>query len=391
VFYTPYFLFPVRRQSGLLIPELGYSSSDGFFANNEIFWAISDYKDMTLYSDYREQVGHGTGVEYRYLNSRESSGEMYYKYFDLYHAGESRWNFRFLHQEEFAEDLSARADINLVSDERYFMDLERKLELRSRPWAWTERLLCGAMEYRRAYVMASIRSTLPGRNEKTIQKLPELRYTIFDETVAGPLHLNFEGSAVNFTRRDEDGARRVDFNPRLTAVFGGSGLSFTPRAGYQATFYDRSTDSVELVERKYFYAGADVNARISRVFGADAGAGIGRIRHSIEPTVSYTYVPHVTRSASRNSMLLIPYRTGTSHRRLDQPVDGPLPGDRTLTFTTFDLMVMRLSQSHDLNAARAKDPGTAQSRSEVLGNCMQELPNCSRCPRAEPIIRIYMP
>jgi LPS-assembly protein len=127
VFYTPYFLFPVRRQSGLLIPELGYSSSDGFFANNEIFWAISDYKDMTLYSDYREQVGHGTGVEYRYLNSRESSGEMYYKYFDLYHAGESRWNFRLLHQEEFAEDLSARADINLVSDERYFMDLERKL------------------------------------------------------------------------------------------------------------------------------------------------------------------------------------------------------------------------------------------------------------------------
>ena len=61
VFYTPYLLFPVRRQSGLLIPELGYSSSEGFVMKNFLFWAINDYQDMTFYSDYRAEHGHGTG------------------------------------------------------------------------------------------------------------------------------------------------------------------------------------------------------------------------------------------------------------------------------------------------------------------------------------------
>jgi len=376
VFYTPYFLFPVRRQTGLLIPELGYSSSDGFFANNAVFWAISDYKDMTLYSDYRERVGHGTAIEYRYMNSRESAGQAYYKYFDLYHGGESRWEFRFRHQEEFAEDLSARADINLVSDERYYQDLERKLELRSLPYLDSNAFYVERWNTAALYVMGQYSIDLTRTNEKTVQKLPELRYTIFDESLAGPLHLGFEGSAVNFTRQDEDGARRVDVNPRLTAAFGGSGLSFTPRAGFQATFYDRSADSVEPVERKYFYAGADANARISRVFGADTGAGIGRIRHSIEPTVSYTYIPHVDQEripqfdsvdsvSDRNltTVALINRLTARYRETKDSP-----------TFTTFDLMVLRLSQSYDLNVARAKDPGAARTRSEVLGELYARTP-----------------
>src|SRR5512147_990336 len=53
--YTPYLLVPVRRQSGFLLPVLGYSSSEGLFADNAFFWAMSDYRDMTIYSDYRER------------------------------------------------------------------------------------------------------------------------------------------------------------------------------------------------------------------------------------------------------------------------------------------------------------------------------------------------
>ena len=84
VFYTPYLLFPVRRQSGLLIPELGYSSSDGFLMKNSVFWAISDYQDMTFYSDYRARHGLGTAVEYRYVNSRDSGGKLFVNVFDTF-------------------------------------------------------------------------------------------------------------------------------------------------------------------------------------------------------------------------------------------------------------------------------------------------------------------
>jgi LPS-assembly protein len=369
VFYTPYFLFPVRRQSGFLIPELGYSSSDGFFLDNSFFWAISDYKDMTLYSDYRTRVGHGTGLEYRYMNSSESLGQVYAKVWDMYHTGVSRWDFQFQHQEEFAEDLSARADINLVSDDLYYYNLEKKLETKSKPYIDSNAFYVERWNTASLYLLGQYSTDLTRTNENTVQKLPELRYTIYEETVAGPVHLNFDGTATNFYKQAGPSARRVDFNPQLTAAFGSSGLSLTPRAGAKATFYDRSATSAEPAERKYVYAGADLNARISRVYGSDGEIGIGRIRHSIEPTVGYTYIPHVeqgniplydsvdTAAAALNTTTFSIINRLTAHYKASK--DAP-------AFTTLDVMVFRLSQSYDLNV-KEDIPGGARRRSDILG------------------------
>jgi LPS-assembly protein len=208
VFYTPYFLFPVRRQSGFLIPELGYSSSDGFFLDNSFFWAISDYKDMTLYSDYRTRVGHGTGLEYRYMNSSESLGQVYAKVWDMYHTGVSRWDFQFQHQEEFAEDLSARADINLVSDDLYYYNLEKKLETKSKPYIDSNAFYVERWNTASLYLLGQYSTDLTRTNENTVQKLPELRYTIYEETVAGPVHLNRRnGDKLLQTSRPQRAAR----------------------------------------------------------------------------------------------------------------------------------------------------------------------------------------
>jgi LPS-assembly protein len=376
VFYTPYFLFPVRRQTGLLIPEVGHSSRDGFVVGNAFFWAISDYKDMTIYSDYREKTGHGTGVEYRYQNSRDSSGQAYYKFWDMYHTGESRWDFRFQHSEEFAEDLSSRVDINLVSDEHYFYELDKKLENRSKPYLDSNAFYVERWNNAALYLMGQYSIDLTRTNEKTVQKLPELRYMIFDETIAGPLHLSFEGSAVNFTSQAEDGARRMDFNPRLSATLGTHGFSVTPRVGVRATFYDRSANTAEPTERRYMYTAVDVNARISRIYGVDGEEGIGRLRHSIEPTISYTYIPHVEQTNipqfdSVDAVLAQDRVTASIINRVTahykETKDSP-------TYTTFDLMVFRLSQSYDYNEARRQDTATLHPRSEILGELFVQTP-----------------
>ena len=375
VFYTPYFLFPVRRQSGFLIPELGHSSRDGFFLGNAFFWAISDYKDMTIYSDYRERVGHGTGVEYRYENSRDSSGQLYYKYFDMYHTGQGRWDFRFQHQEEFADDISARADINQVSDAHYFSDLDKKLEERSKPYLDSNVYVVERWNTASLTLLGQYSYDLTRTNENTVQKLPELRYTVFDEPLVGPLHLGFEGSAANFTKQEGSAVKRVDFNPRLSAAFGSKGLSFTPRAGYRATFYDRSATTSEAVERKYFYAGADVNARVSRIYGTDAESGIGRIRHSIEPTLSYTYIPHIDQGnlPLLDSVDTVSVQNFTSISLINRLTAHYKESKDSTKFTTFDLMVLRISQSYDLNAARELGT-TTRPRSEVLGELYVKTP-----------------
>ncbi len=373
--YTPYFLFPVRRQTGFLIPEPGYSSSDGIFVSNAFFWAISDSRDMTLYSDYRARIGHGTGVEYRYNNSQESMGQVYAKFWDLYHTGESRWDFRLKHEEEFAEDLSARVDINLVSDDKYYYDLEKSLEIRSKPYVDSNAFYVERWNTASLNLLGQYSTDLTRTNENTVQKLPEIRYTIFEEQLAGPIHLNFEGSATNFYRQVGDGARRGDFNPELTAVFGSHGLSITPRAGVRGTFYDRSADSNEPTERKYAYAGVDLNARVSKVYGSDSDVGIGRIRHSIEPTISYTYVPHVDQGnipqfdavdnvAAQNLTTVSIINRLTAHYK--ESKDSP-------KFTTFDVMVFKVSQSYDLNVA-SNPTSTAHARSDILGELYIKTP-----------------
>ena len=75
-FFLPYFVFPAKteRQSGLLIPEFGYSRRWGYFINQPLFWAISDNSDATFYYNFMSERGHKFGGEFRYLLTETSRG-----------------------------------------------------------------------------------------------------------------------------------------------------------------------------------------------------------------------------------------------------------------------------------------------------------------------------
>jgi LPS-assembly protein len=367
VFYTPYFLFPVKRLTGFLLPTYGNSSLDGLTLQNAFFWAISDYKDMTFYSDYRGKTGHGTGLEFRYMNSIESSGQAYVKFWNMFRSGEirqshfghetgeTRWELRLQHQEEIAEDLSVRVDINQVSDEHYYQDLDKQLEIKSKPYLDSNAFFVERWNTAALYLLGQYSTDLTQPNRATIQKLPEIRYMMFSEPLLGPLHANFDGSAVNFSRQEGDSLRRLDFNPNFAAAFGGNGLSLTPRVGARATLYDRKGPNAAINEptsRTYLYAGLDLNARLSRVYGADQEEGIGKIRHSIEPTISYSYIPEFKRDnipqfdpvdsvVSMNTVTVSLINRVTAHYK--ESKDAP-------NFTNFDLMVFRISQAYNLTA-----------------------------------------
>lgn len=385
--YTPYFFFPVKRQTGFLLPEAGQSSVDGIHVTNSFFWAISDYKDMTLVSDYREKTGHGTGLEYRYNNSAESAGRMYGKFWNLFQrrevrderylhpTRESRWELRLRHQEEFAEDLSGRVDINLVSDEHYYHDMDKKLEMKAMPYLDSNAFYVERWNTASLYLLGQYTTDLVRSNDATIQKLPELRYTMYQEPLFGPLHLSLDGSAVNFIKEHGDGARRVDLSPQLSAPFGSNGLSLTPRAGVRGTFYDRSGPDAAKnnpTSRTYAFAGMDLNARVSRVYGKDEEEGIGRMRHSIEPTVSYSYISHFGKADlpqfdAVDSVVSMNTVTVSLINRITARYKESKTAQNT---TTFDLMVLKLSQGYNLSAMDA-----AGHRSPVQGDLQLQAPN----------------
>ena len=302
-------------------------------------------------------------------------GQVYYKFWNLLRTGVTRWDFRFQHAEEFAEDLSARADINLVSDEHYFHDFEKTLEIRSRPYIDSNVFYVERWNTASLYLLGQYSTDLTRTNENTVQKLPELRYTIFEESLAGPLHLNFDGSATNFYKQTGDGARRVDFKPELTAVFSSNGLSLTPRVGARATFYDRSAGSSDPTERKYAYAAVDLNTKISKVYGSDRDAGIGRIRHSIEPTISYTYIPHVDQGniPQFDAADSVSAQNVATFSLINRLIAHYKESKEATTYKTFDVMVLKLSQFYDLDVAKDQS-STGHARSDILGELFVRTP-----------------
>ena len=76
VLYLPVAVFPVRkeRQTGFLLPEVGYSSRFGPEVKTAFFWAMAKDMDATLYLDRLGDRGFKEGLEYRYAFDKGDAG-----------------------------------------------------------------------------------------------------------------------------------------------------------------------------------------------------------------------------------------------------------------------------------------------------------------------------
>ena len=76
VFYSPILAFPakIKRQTGLLVPQVGTSQRKGFEFIQPLFWAINEQSDATFYGHYMQDRGGKIGAEYRYVLDKASKG-----------------------------------------------------------------------------------------------------------------------------------------------------------------------------------------------------------------------------------------------------------------------------------------------------------------------------
>ena len=73
VFYTPWFPFLTKRQSGFLAPTFGVDYYGNFFYRQPFYWAIDRSSDLTVTGDYRSDKLYGVELEYR----KYFSGDFY--------------------------------------------------------------------------------------------------------------------------------------------------------------------------------------------------------------------------------------------------------------------------------------------------------------------------
>src|SRR5215216_3774037 len=149
-----------NRQTGLLIPFVGYDNRFGIHGQQSFYWAINASQDLTISPFYFSKLGYGSDFEYRYVLDRKSRGQWYVSYLQqtqlpnvsgVTDTGEDVKKARAIiagtHTQQFNPDLLFRANVNLVTDPNYLQQLSNSGTQRALPSNETNLLATQRMAY----------------------------------------------------------------------------------------------------------------------------------------------------------------------------------------------------------------------------------------------------
>ena len=220
VFYWPWASFPIddRRKSGFLYPQFGSSTAgSGGFLALPYYLNLAPHYDATFTPQYMNGRGLFNEAEGRYLSSLgETTLQLGYigsdSEFAAENPGESgeRWALDATTRAVFGGGWSGYGDFSVVSDEDYFSDLNRNLEINQA----THLQRKGGVTYRsdQQYFDAYLNdyqtiSESIANEDKPYAQLPEIIYA--GQAGAGILEANLESQYTVFYR-DNEGLTGLD-------------------------------------------------------------------------------------------------------------------------------------------------------------------------------------
>jgi LPS-assembly protein len=347
--YLPVFRHSLaERQTGFLYPTFGQNSQEGTIVGEEFFWAISDSQDATLGVIYRSERGTSPTLEYRYAleNGKGVLGAQYLYDLEL---EENRYLVTFQGEQTFAPALFGRADINIRSDRDFPEEFAAGFVERTNLVNNSSAYLTYALPWHTFSLSATYDETrapdAPEQDEALLRG-PELTVNSVAQPLweESPLLFEQQSAFVYFDQRDKISVSRLDVHPRLSLPIAlTSFISATPRVGFRETIYSRGAQDIEgdAVTRELVEAGGELSSRLFRTFPVD-GERLRAIRHTVEPSVGYLYIPEVTQDD-------IPQLDGTDFispqnrfflsltNRLSASVQAPEGGRRRFDFLTVTL------------------------------------------------------
>lgn len=236
VIYTPYLGFSTdtRRRTGLLIPLLGYSSTEGFFYNQPIYFAPAPNYDIEVIPQIRTSRGYGSYFYFRYADSPDSMlriGTGYFKEKESYveennlrddeHYG---FNLDYERVNLFADTFDSKdglyasirylndVEFNSLEDSRYQESIEKKVESKINYVYDTPDYFLGA--YSRYYI-----DTQKESNNETLQELPKLQAHSYSRPLIDRLMYSTDLKYTNHYRRDGLNANQYEFSIPLSYSF----------------------------------------------------------------------------------------------------------------------------------------------------------------------------
>jgi LPS-assembly protein len=344
ILYIPYAIFPLNteRQSGFLFPKFGYSGRDGFQFQLPYFWAISKSTDATFTADIETRTRLGFIGEFRTVLSKDTQIQFQGSYFNesmRSNADErikddaiadpnipiQRWSAVGSHRQGTNLGWQTYSDIAAFSDDLFTRELTRRFslafedekDLRSSRYSrsrmgfyrnWGDVQFEGQADYYQDFIQ---------EDRHTFQRAPQLLAKGNHTLGETPLLLNWRAEGVSFVRRNGPAGMRVDLRPEVALPFNlGSylygALSVAPRATVYNLYENKDTvvtlannpgDSSAPFRVKHTRTLAQNPARglvevtgrvgtsFGRVFDFGESSSVQKLKHTIEPEVSYLFIP----------------------------------------------------------------------------------------------------
>jgi LPS-assembly protein len=280
VAYTPYILFPVahERQSGFLLPKIGFSDRDGLLSVVRYYWAFTDNADATLRLEYRSRVGWTEGAELRYVLGEGHEGQLEATHVFDRTDDTHRYALKVDHKSRFPEGSRLRAVVDYQGDKRYLQDVGETLDERG-----VERLRSYLVATRdvgpgTVFGLAQYFEALTESQAGVLQTLPSVGLLGQETPLVGPLVWSPTVRATRFWRDDGDRGERWEFQPELGADLGLAGLGLFARAGYRQNVYDTGGATVS-----HGAAHTETGA------GATWVRSYGSLLHTVEPSLRLSW------------------------------------------------------------------------------------------------------
>ncbi|RZB33909.1 MAG: LPS-assembly protein [Desulfobacteraceae bacterium Eth-SRB2] len=342
VLYTPFLFFPakLKRQSGLLPPQFGYSDRKGAQYIQPFYWAINPSSDATFHVDYMADRGEKLGLEYRYALDERSKGTLMYDFLndqkvddgsldssekwgyeddDVLRPNSNRYWFRMKNDQALPFDFSSRLDIDIVSDQDYLHEFKDGLTGFKQTDAYflktfgrdlddyDDPVRTNSLNLNRVWPAYSLNAELLWydnvinrrweETDTTLQRLPFIELDGAKQRIfSSSFYFDLDSEYTYFYR--EDGARghRMDAHPRFYLPYRYKNyFTIEPSIGVRETAWHLDKDEYSPSDKKRFNrqiydTKLDLFSEIYQVFNVK-GKSIEKIRHTIRPQVIWDYVP----------------------------------------------------------------------------------------------------
>ena len=369
LFYFPVTYFPVRteRQTGFLMPSLQYTTLYGAEMVNEFFWAISKDMGASFFLDSMQKKGEKEGLEYQYAFTKDTRGQANFYFIDDQSIDKNRYAFFWNHQQKLPDNFYLKANINYVSDNAYardyYGDLPWGARIDSTSLGQLRSVLYGGKNWDQFSFLAKgqfYQDLTQTSNAQTVQELPQISFYAHPQSLfKTPLFYDFSSSYINFWRKQGVDAHRGDFFPEIsypTRLF--DVLKLESNVGVRGTFYDLYNDPTHQFQgfksREIMDANIQMSTEFYKVYDGASVSTISNLfkvaqwMHTIEPTISYSYIPPVNQSnlPSFDDVDRIPYTSQFTYG-INQRLVGK-PEKEGITSGPYEYARLNISQSYSL-------------------------------------------